>query len=104
VAPWNNAARTAAAQQGEALKDHCHHPNPWNNAARTAAAQQGATPEDHSLHPNPWNNAARTAVGQHGDLLKSTAFIQTIQLFTVLINSSRPEMYTAQGHKLPLTS
>ena len=51
----------------------------------------------------PWNNAARTAVGQHGDFLKSTAFIQTIQLFTVLINSSRPEMYTAQGHKLPLT-
>ena len=64
--PWNNAARTAAAQQGEALKDHCRHPDPWNNAARTAAAQQGEALKDHSRHPDPWNNAARTAVGQHG--------------------------------------
>ena len=99
-------ARTAAAQQGKALEDHCRHPNPWNNAARTTVAQQGEAPEDHSLHYNSWNNAARTAVGKHGgppedynlhhpnhrtDLLKHKE-----EMDTPILNTNSWCMYTLQ--------
>lgn len=74
VAPWSNvcAAKTAAAQRGEATENHSHHPDPRNNATRTAAAQQEAL-EDHCRHPDPWANME--------DLLKTTTFIiQTTRL------------------------